>query len=77
MPPTGYNPPKTRPNRAPDAAVPRYSASVNGITDRNRPQPLWQPPPTACLTAFGVPSLLMHRWYSDRIVVAGDIGISI
>ena len=33
-------------------------------TDRNRPQPLWQPPPTACLTASGaaseVPSLLMH-----------------
>ena len=32
----------------------------------NRPQPLWQPPPTACLTASGaaseVPSLLMHPW---------------
>ena len=35
-------------------------------TDSNRPQPLWQPPPTACLTASGaaseVPSLLMHPW---------------
>ena len=34
------------------------------VTDSNRPQPLWQPPPTACLTASGgtseVPSLLMH-----------------
>ena len=34
------------------------------VTDNNRPQPLWQPPPTACLTASGaaseVPSLLMH-----------------
>ena len=36
------------------------------VTDRNRPQPLWQPPPTACLTACGAasesPALLMHRW---------------
>ena len=34
------------------------------VTDSNRPQPLWQPPPTACLTASGTaseaPSLLMH-----------------
>ena len=30
------------------------------VTDSNRPQPLWQPPPTACLTASDVPSLLMH-----------------
>ena len=32
------------------------------VTDSNRPQPLWQPPPTACLTASGAaseaPSLL-------------------
>ena len=28
------------------------------VTDSNRPQPLWQPPPTACLTASEVPSLL-------------------
>ena len=36
------------------------------VTDSNRPQPLWQPPPTACLTASGpaseVPSLLMQPW---------------
>ena len=35
-------------------------------TDSNRPQPLWRPPPTACLTTPGaaseVPSLLMHPW---------------
>ena len=34
------------------------------VTDSNRPQPLWQPPPTACLTAAGAaseaPSLLLH-----------------
>ena len=34
--------------------------------DSNRPQPLWQPPPTAYLTASGaaseVPSLRMHPW---------------
>ena len=23
------------------------------VTDSNRPQPLWEPPPTACLNAFG------------------------
>ena len=38
--------------------------SMAFVTDSNRPQPLWQPPPTACLTAAGaaseVPSLLMH-----------------
>ena len=31
-------------------------ASLNGI-DSNRPQPLWQPPATACLTASVVPFL--------------------
>ena len=34
------------------------------VSDSNRTQPLWQPPPTACLTASGAPavapSLLMH-----------------
>ena len=29
-------------------------------TDSNRPQPLRQPPPTACLTASEAPSLLLH-----------------
>ena len=41
-------------------------ASMAFATDSNRPQPLWQPPATACLTASGaaseVPSLLMHPW---------------
>ena len=41
-------------------------ASMAFITDRNRPQPRWQPPPTACLTASAAaseaPSLLMHPW---------------
>ena len=36
------------------------------VTDSKRPQPLWKPPPTACLTATRVaseaPSLLMHPW---------------
>ena len=36
------------------------------VTDSNRPQPLEQPPPTACPTASGaaseVASLLMHPW---------------
>ena len=40
------------------------SASFNGMC--NRPQPLWQPPPTACLTASGAAaealSFLMHPW---------------
>ena len=39
------------------------------VTDSNRPQPLWQPPPTACLTAAGAasegPSLLTHPWARD------------
>ena len=41
-------------------------ASMAFVTDSNRPQPLWQSPPTACLTASGttseVPSLPMHPW---------------
>ena len=36
------------------------------VINSNRPQPLWQPPPTACLTAPGAAfealSLLMHPW---------------
>ena len=40
------------------------STSFNGICNRQYlPQPLWQPPPTACPTLSGaasVPSLLMH-----------------
>ena len=44
--------------------TPNAKASVAFGTDSNHPQPLWQPPPTACLTASRatseVPSLLMH-----------------
>ena len=44
----------------------QVSASMAFVTDSNRPQPLWQPPAIACLTASGaaskVPSLLMHPW---------------
>ena len=47
---------------APSNCLPAASASLNGIC--NRPQPLWPPPPFACLTASGTtckaPSLLMH-----------------
>ena len=42
------------------------ATSMAFVTDSNRPQPLWQPPPTACLIASGaaseVPPLLMHPW---------------
>ena len=66
----GGRPPHPPPGRpayaqplAPSRQVP---ASMAFVTDSNRPQPLWQPPPTACLTAAGaaseVPSLPMHPW---------------
>ena len=39
-------------------------ASMAFLTNSNRPQPLWQPPPPACLTASvagsEIPPLLMH-----------------
>ena len=58
-------PPSREPCLCPAAVPLTASASLNGICNRrNRPQPLRQPPPTACLTASGaaseVPSLLMH-----------------
>ena len=48
-------------------------ASMAFVTDSNRPQLLWQPPPTDCLTTSGaasaVSSLLMHPWEgADRAV---------
>ena len=54
-------PPTGRPATVPLTA----SARLNGICNRQQPpQPLWQPPPTTCLTASGaapeVPCLLMH-----------------
>ena len=61
----GGSPPPP-PSRAPSlcpATVPLTPASTF-VTDSNRPQPLRQPPPTACLTAsrtaFEVPSLPVH-----------------
>ena len=48
------------------ACAQQVPASMVFVTDSNRPQPLRQPPPIACLTASGaaseVPSLLMHPW---------------
>ena len=56
-------PPSGAPSLSPWRQVP---ASMAFVTDSNRPQPLWQPPPTACLTTSGaaseVPFLLMHPW---------------
>ena len=37
---------------SPERQVP---ASMALVTDSNRPLPLWQPPPTACLTVLGPP----------------------
>ena len=49
------------------------------VTDSNRPQPLWQPPPTAYPTASGTtfeaPSLPMRPWHSPltRCGIADDL----
>ena len=40
-------------------------ASMAFVTDSNRPQPLWQPPPTSEVTSEA-PSLLIHPWTGDR-----------
>ena len=61
----GRYPPPGRPACAqPLCPCRQVPASMAFVTDSNRPQPLWQPPPTACLTASGtafeVLSLLMH-----------------
>ena len=44
----------------------RCPASLAFVTGSNRPQPRWQHPPTAYVTASGAaseaPSLLMHPW---------------
>ena len=56
-------------SRAPSlcpATVPLAASARAFVTDSNYPKPLWQPPPTADLTAAGtaseVSSLLMHPW---------------
>ena len=59
----GGGPPSRAPSLRP-ATVP-LPDSTAFVTDRNRPQPLRQPPPTACLTAAWAaseaPSLLVQR----------------
>ena len=60
-------PPPERPAYAqPQSPWRQVPASMEFVTDSNRPQPLWQPPPTACRAASGVtsevPSLRMHPW---------------
>ena len=67
-------PPPPAPSRAP--TIPLTATTIFNVTDSNRPQPLGQPPPTACLPASGaaseVPSLLMRAcrlgWMSGRQV---------
>ena len=65
----GRQPPPPPPPGRPAYAQPLFPrrqvpASMAFVTDSNRPQPLWQPPPTACLTASRAaseaPFLLMH-----------------
>ena len=73
----GYPPPSRAPSLCP-ATVSQVPASMAFVTDSNRPQPLWQPPPTACLTAYGtvfeVPSLLVHPCPTPvRSRVEGDV----
>ena len=59
-------PPPLLPGRPAASPWRQVPASMAFVTDRNRPQPLRQPPPSVCLTASGaaseVPSLLMHPW---------------
>ena len=54
----------TEPTAQPLFLWPQVAASTAFLTDSNRPQPHWQPPPTACLTGSGAASaassLLMH-----------------
>ena len=63
----GRYPPPGRPAYAQPLFLCRQVlASIAFVTGSNDPQPLWQPPPSACLTASGaaskVPPLLMHPW---------------
>ena len=50
----------------PPSRAPSLRPATAFVIDSNRPQPLRQPPPTACVTASGAaseaPSLLMHPW---------------
>ena len=65
-------PPFGAPSRCPATVTQRQvPASMAFVTDRNRPQPLWQPPPTACLAASGAApealSLPMHHWEGPKL----------
>ena len=56
--------PPPPPSRAPSFCLATVSLAPSArltafVTDSGRPQPPRQPPPTTCLTASGVPSLLM------------------
>ena len=57
----------------PERQVP---ASMAFVTDSNRPEPLWQPPPTAYPTASGstfeVSSLLMQPWWGGILAEYAD-----
>ena len=59
----------TQPTTATVSLTP--SASMPFVTDSNRPQPLWQPPPTTHLTAPEAssepPSLRMHPWLGPQV----------
>ena len=63
------------PGLRPLAVAHKSGASMAFVTDSNRPQPLRQPPPTACLPASGaaseVPSLVMHPWGRGRACPRG------
>ena len=51
-------------------AIQQAPASMALVTDSNRPQPLCQPPPTACPTASGAaseaPFVLVHPWHQGH-----------
>ena len=74
-----WKPSPRAPSLCPAAVPPTPSAKcqvpapVAFVTDGNCPQPLWQPPPTACPTATGAaseaPSLLMHPWGAGKGVL--------
>ena len=76
---SGEVPPSHTPGRAayaqPLSPGHQAPASMAFVTDSHRPQPLWQPPPTACLTAFEaaseVPSLRMHPWCESAPLLTG------
>ena len=77
----GGTPPIPRPGRPayaqplpPEQQVP---ASMTFVTNRNRPQPLWQPPPPAASGAASeVPSPLMHPPPAAETKLDRSLGVS-